>query len=61
MIKDIFLFDYFKNDKLNIFKLGYRLVFQSHIKTLSDEEINEKVKCILGPILEIDGVSIPGM
>jgi len=61
IIKDSFLFDYYKDDKRKIIKLGYRFIFQSHLKTLSDSEINKKVNEILSPILEIDGISIPGM
>jgi len=61
IIKDSFLFDYYKDDKRKIIKLGYRFIFQSHLKTLSDTEINIKVNEILSPILKIDGVSIPGM
>lgn len=61
IIKDSFLFDYYKDDKRKIIKLGYRFIFQSHLKTLSDSEINKKVNEILSPILEIDRVSIPGM
>ena len=61
IIKDSFLFDYYKDDKRKIIKLGYRFGFQSHLKTLSDSEINKKVNEILSPILEFDRVSIPGM
>ena len=61
IIKDSFLFDFYKDDKRKITKLGYRFIFQSHLKTLSDSEINKKVHEILSPILEIDRVSIPGM
>ena len=61
IIKDSFLFDYYKDDKRKIIKLGYRFVFQSHLKTLSDSEINKKVNEILNPILKIDSVYIPGM
>ena len=61
IIKDSFLFDYYKDDERKIIKLGYRFVFQSHSKTLSDAEINKKVNEILSPILQIDSVSIPGM
>jgi phenylalanyl-tRNA synthetase beta chain len=61
IIKDSFLFDYYKDDNRKIIKLGYRFIFQSHLKTLSDAEINKKVNEILSPILEIDRVSIPGM
>ena len=61
IIKDSFIFDFYKNEKTKTVKLGYRYIFQSRHKTLSDEEINNKVKEILGPIIKLDGVSIPGM
>ncbi|MAX49372.1 MAG: hypothetical protein CMD75_00885 [Gammaproteobacteria bacterium] len=61
IIKNSFIFDFYKNDKTKTVKLGYRFVFQSHLKTLSEIEINNKVQEILRPILELDGVSIPGM
>jgi phenylalanyl-tRNA synthetase beta chain len=61
IIKDSFLFDFYKDDKRKIIKLGYRFIFQSQLKTLSDADINKKVNEILSPILKIDGVSIPGM
>ena len=61
IIKDSFIFDFYKNDKTKVVKLGYRCIFQSHLKTLSDSEINSKVQEILNPILKLDGVSIPGM
>jgi phenylalanyl-tRNA synthetase beta subunit len=61
IIKDSFIFDFYKNDKTKIVKLGYRCIFQSNIKTLSDKEVNNKVQEILNPILKIEGVSIPGM
>ena len=61
IIKNSFIFDFYKNDKTKIVKLGYRCIFQSRFKTLSDEEINAKVQEILNPILKIEGVSIPGM
>ena len=61
IIKDSFLFDYYKDDKRKIIKLGYRFIFQSQLSTLSDLEINKKVNEILKPILKIRKVSIPGM
>ena len=60
IIKDSFIFDFYKNEKLNIVKLGYRFIFQSNLKTLSDDEINKKVQEILKPILKLNGVSIQG-
>ena len=61
IIKDAFIFDFYKNEKMASVKLGYRFIFQSKDKTLSDQEINKKVNEILNPILQLDGVSIPGM
>ena len=61
IIKHVFIFDFYKNNKTATIKIGYRFVFQSHKKTLSDEEINQKVQEIIKPIIELDGVSIPGM
>tara|TARA_B100001063_G_C16736228_1_gene542169 strand:- start:394 stop:1746 length:1353 start_codon:yes stop_codon:yes gene_type:complete len=61
IIKNSFIFDFYKNEKTETVKLGYRFIFQSDLKTLSDEEINKKVNEIIAPVLELDGVSIPGM
>ena len=61
IIKNSFIFDFYKNEKTETVKLGYRFIFQSDSKTLSDEEINKKVNKIIAPIIELDGVSIPGM
>jgi phenylalanyl-tRNA synthetase beta subunit len=61
LVKDSFIFDFYKNDKTQIVKLGCRFIFQSNLKTLSDMEVNAKVQEILDPILKIEGVSIPGM
>lgn len=61
IIKDVFIFDFYKNNKTNSVKIGARFVFQSTKKTLSDEDIQNKVAEVLEPVLEIDGVTIPGM
>lgn len=61
IIKDSFIFDFYRNNKTNTFKLGYRFIFQSHLKTLSDLEINKKIKEIITPVLNLEGVTIPGM
>lgn len=60
-LKDSFIFDFFLNEKLKEVKVGVRLVFQSPIKTLSDEDIQKSTKDILKPITNIDGVFIPGL
>ena len=60
-LKECFLFDFYNNEKLSEVKLGFRLVFQSHSKTLSEKDIDESIKEILAPILALDNVSIPGL
>lgn len=59
-LRNSFMFDFYKNDKTDSVKIGFRLSFQSLSKTLSDEEINKKIEAIISPIIKLDGVSIPG-
>tara|TARA_Y100000768_G_scaffold388983_1_gene389676 strand:+ start:2956 stop:4863 length:1908 start_codon:yes stop_codon:yes gene_type:complete len=60
-LKDSFIFDFYENEKLKEVKVGVRLVFQSSLKTLSDEDIQKSIKNILKPIINLDGVFIPGL
>ena len=60
-LKDFFIFDYYENEKLGEIKVGIRLVFQSPAKTLSDEDIQKSIDKILKPIIDLKGVSIPGL
>jgi phenylalanyl-tRNA synthetase beta chain len=60
-LKDFFIFDFYKNDKNEEIKIGVRMIFQSNEKTLSDQDIKGSLSKILQPILNIDGVSVPGM
>ena len=50
-----------KNEKNSEIKVGVRLIFQSTLSTLSDEEIQRDVDKILKPIIDLEGVSIPGL
>ena len=54
-------FDYFKNTKKSIIKIGYRFTFQSHKKTLTDKEIDIEIGKIIKLIDDIDGIKIPGL
>lgn len=60
-LKEFYIFDFYKNEKNMTIKIGIRLIFQSHKKTLSDIEIQESIQRIIEPALLLDGVSIPGM
>ena len=59
-LKDFFIFDFYLNEKLAEIKVGVRLVFQSHTKTLTDEDIKGSIDDLLKPFLNLDGVFIPG-
>tara|TARA_B100001093_G_scaffold476995_1_gene503856 strand:+ start:211 stop:2115 length:1905 start_codon:yes stop_codon:yes gene_type:complete len=60
-LKESFMFDYYKNDKTDITKVGFRFIFQSHEKTLTDPEIDESINNIIESMLQIDSVTIPGL
>ena len=60
-LKMSFIFDFYKNNNKEEIKLGFRMIFQSENKTLSDGEINEYVTLLLKPILKLEGVTIPGL
>ena len=60
-IKECFIFDFYKNQKNDEIKLGFRIIFQSLDETLTDEKINYYLRDILEPILKIESVTIPGL
>ena len=60
-LKDSFIFDFYKDQKTQSIKLGVRMIFQSKKETLSEEQITASYQRLLNPILDLDGVIIPGM
>ena len=60
-LKDAFIFDFYENKKLNEIKVGIRFIFQSTLNTLSEKEIQQSVNKLLKPIINLEGVSIPGL
>lgn len=60
-LKDFFVFDFYLNEKLKEIKVGIRLIFQSSTKTLSEEDIQMSIGKILKPIIDLDGVIVPGL
>ena len=61
IIKNVYIFDYFKNEKQEEIKIGFRFVFQSKKTTLNSAEIELVYNDIVGQSLRIAGISIPGM
>tara|TARA_B100001115_G_scaffold184583_1_gene187691 strand:- start:1376 stop:3280 length:1905 start_codon:yes stop_codon:yes gene_type:complete len=60
-IKESFIFDFYEDMKNDNLKIGFRVIFQSSSKTLSDKEINKKIEKFIKPIISLGNVSIPGM
>ena len=60
-LKNSFIFDFYLNEKLREIKVGVRLIFQSPYKTLSEEDIQISINKILKPIVDLNGVFIPGL
>ena len=61
ILKEVFLFDYYYNEKNKQIKMGYRFVYQSNNKTLTVEDIDKVMNSIIKKSLEIDSVEIPGI
>ncbi len=60
-LKDSFIFDIYKNKNLNEIKVGVRLIFQSNTNTLFDDEIQDSINKLLKPIVDLEGISVPGL
>lgn len=60
-LKSVFVFDYFKNEKTSVTKVGFRFVFQSEIETLTEEQINNNISDIIDASIKIKDVSIDGL
>lgn len=58
---DKFIFDFFKDKKNEIIKIGYRFTFQSNSHTLNEFEINQIIEEIIQSSCGIETVSIPGI
>jgi len=61
IIKNIFIFDYFKNEQKQEIKIGFRFIFQSKESTLTSEEIDPILQDIIKLSETIESVSIPGL
>ena len=60
LLKDCFVFDYYKNEKTQVIKVGYRFIFQSHNKTITDKEVDDLISDIIVKCLDINSVTLPG-
>lgn len=61
LLKEVYVFDYYKNDKLKEIKIGFRFIFQSKDTTITDKDVNAVMELIIKEAQNIDSVSIPGL
>jgi len=61
IVKNIFIFDYFYNEKAQEVKIGFRIVFQSKETTLTAAQIELVYNDLIDQSLKIDGILIPGI
>jgi len=61
IVKNIYIFDYYYNQKTQEIKIGFRVIFQSMKRTLTSAEIDLIYSDIVNESLKIEGISIPGI
>ncbi|MDB2605003.1 phenylalanine--tRNA ligase beta subunit-related protein [Gammaproteobacteria bacterium] len=61
IVKNIFIFDYFHNEKAQEVKIGFRIVFKYKETTLTAAQIELVYNDLIDQSLKIDGISIPGI
>lgn len=61
LIKEKFSFDLYDDPNSETLKIGYRFVFQSNQKTLTDSEVDKVMNDIVESTLRLKGVEIPGL
>ena len=61
LLKEIYIFDYFNNEKNAEIKIGFRFIFQSTDSTITETQVNDIISVIIDHTEEIDGITIPGL
>ena len=60
-LKEVFVFDYFHNEKNKEIKIGFRFIFQATSSTITESQVNNIINVIIIHTTNINGVSIPGL
>jgi phenylalanyl-tRNA synthetase beta chain len=61
LLKDVYIFDYFHNERNAEIKIGFRLVFQSSDSTITELQVNDIISDIIGYTQKIKGITLPGL
>lgn len=61
LLKEVYIFDYFYNEKMAEIKIGFRFIFQSKNSTVTDNQINLIIDKIILKTTSIKSVYVPGL
>ncbi len=61
LLKEVFIFDYFHNEKNSEIKIGFRFVFQSTNLTITETQVSSIINNIIIETQKIKSISIPGL
>tara|TARA_B100000212_G_C27381125_1_gene537099 strand:- start:1058 stop:2962 length:1905 start_codon:yes stop_codon:yes gene_type:complete len=61
ILKDLFVFDFYENSETDKIKIGFRFVFQSDEKTLTDGDVDILMKDVINNCINIGDIQIPGL
>ena len=61
LLKEVFIFDYFYNEKNSEIKIGFRFVFQSTNLTITETQVSNIMNSIINNTRKIKSISIPGL
>ena len=61
LLKEVFIFDYFYNEKNLEIKIGFRFVFQSTNSTITEAQVSDIMNSIINKTQKIKSISIPGL
>jgi phenylalanyl-tRNA synthetase beta chain len=61
LLKEVFIFDYFHNQKHAEIKIGFRFYFQSSKSTITETQVSNVINVIIDHTKKMKGISIPGL
>tara|TARA_B100000787_G_scaffold3144_1_gene2337 strand:+ start:4387 stop:6303 length:1917 start_codon:yes stop_codon:yes gene_type:complete len=61
LLKEVFIFDYFHNEKSNEIKIGFRFIFQSANTTIIDKQVDDILNDVITASTAINSIDIPGL
>ena len=61
LLKEVFIFDYYNNEKMLEIKIGFRFIFQSRDGTITEGKVKDVMSAIIKKAMTINTVTIPGL